>query len=264
MSERIPVVLVSGASRGIGRGIACQLAKIGMSVCVNYARNLEAAKETIALCDQFRIDRRQKFIEIRADIGLREDRIRLFEKLLTEFGHIDALVNNAGIAPRVRLDLTKTTEESYYEVLRTNLDGPFFLTQTIANYWINEKSKHDLQESFKVIFISSVSAVTASIYRGEYCISKAGLSMVAKLWTIRLADEGIHVYELRPGIISTDMTNVVKEKYDKLLQNGIAPQRRWGQPEDVGKAVGAILKGDFPYSTGSIIYVDGGLHLRKL
>jgi NAD(P)-dependent dehydrogenase (short-subunit alcohol dehydrogenase family) len=264
MLKEIPVVLVTGASRGIGRGIACQIAKIGMSVCVNFVKNIEAAKETVALCNDYRTNELQRFVEIKADIGIKNERIQLFDRLLSEFGHINALVNNAGIAPRNRLDLTQTTEESYQEVLQTNLNGPFFLTQIIANHWLKEKSKYASQQSPKIIYISSVSANTASVNRGEYCISKAGLSMVAQLWAVRLASEGVKVYEIRPGIISTDMTAVVKEKYDNLLENGIALQKRWGQPDDIGKAVSAILKGDFPYSTGSIIYVDGGLHIRKL
>ena len=183
---------------------------------------------------------------------------------LNLFGRIDALVNNAGIGPRVRADITEASPASFREVLSTNLEGPYFLTQGVANYWLKEKPEPLLRRGFAVIFNSSISALTASLNRGEYCISKAGLSMGAQLWALRLAGDGIQVFELRPGIMATDMTAGVKEKYDALVAGGAVPMRRWGVPEDVGLAVGSILAGDFPYSTGEIIYLDGGLHLPRL
>lgn len=264
MSRPVPVALVTGASRGLGRGIACRLAKLGLSVAVNYAGNAAAAKETVRLCKENRVHKRQQFVALQADVGSGDDRRRLVAQAIREFGHIDALVNNAGMGPRVRVDVTQTSEESFSEVLRVNLEGPFFLTQMVVNYWLKEKPKPALPHGFKIIYNSSISAVTASLNRGEYCISKAGLAMVTQLWALRLAGEGIQVFELRPGIMATDMTTGVKEKYDQLMAEGLVPQRRWGQPEDVGRAVGAILMGEFPYSTGEVLYLDGGLHLRRL
>ena len=259
-----PVALITGGSRGLGRGIACQLAKLGFSIAMNYATHESAAQEAALLCRQSRISRDQRFVPIKADIGSSEERVRLFKETLRRLGRIDAVVNNAGIGPRVRVDMTETSLESFYEVLRVNLEGPFFLTQQVARYWLNEKPAPALPQGFKVIFISSVSANTASLNRSEYCISKAGLAMVSQLWALRLAKEGIQVFELRPGMMETDLTRAVKDKYDRLIAEGLVPQARWGRPEDVGLAVGAILTGSFPYSTGEIIYLDGGFHLRKL
>jgi len=260
----LPVALVTGGSRGLGRGIACQLAKLGFSIAMNYATHESAAREAVLLCRQSRISRDQRFVPIKADIGSSEERARLFKETLRQLGRIDAVVNNAGIGPRVRVDMTETSVESFYEVLRVNLEGPFFLTQRVARYWLNEKPAPALPQGFKVIFISSISANTASLNRSEYCISKAGLAMVSQLWALRLAKEGIQVFELRPGVMETDLTRAVKDKYDRLIAEGLVPQARWGRPEDVGLAVGAILTGNFPYSTGEIIYLDGGFHLRKL
>ena len=264
MAKQIPVVLVTGASRGLGRGIALRLAELGMSVGVNYAGNRAAADETVKLCQKKRLHRGQRFVAVQADIGTAEDRDRLVTETLKELGTLDALVNNAGIAPRMRADITQTSQDSFREVLRTNLEGPFFLTQSVARYWLRRKPACRLPHGFTVIFNSSISADTASINRAEYCISKAGVGMASHLWAVRLAEEGIHVFELRPGIMATEMTSGVKEKYDRLMKQGLVPQGRWGQPEDVGRAVGAILKGDLPYSTGSVIYIDGGFHLRRL
>ncbi|RPJ02644.1 MAG: 3-ketoacyl-ACP reductase [Deltaproteobacteria bacterium] len=259
-----PVALVTGGSRGLGRGIVCQLARLGFSVGINYTANENAAEETVVLCRQVQADGDQRFIPIKADVGSSEDREQLFRETLRVFGRIDALINNAGIGPRTRVDVTETSLQSFYEVLRVNLEGPFFLTQSVVNYWLREKPHPALPHGFKVIFNSSISADTASLNRGEYCISKAGLAMVTQLWALRLAHEGIQVFELRPGIMETDLTRGVKEKYDRLIAEGLVPQKRWGQPEDVGLAVGAILTGDFPYSTGEVIYLDGGFHLRRL
>jgi len=197
-------------------------------------------------------------------VGSADDRAFLVRQTLGSFGRIDALVNNAGIGPRIRADITETSVESFEEILRTNLEGPFFLTQSIVNYWLGQKPEALLKCGFAVIFNSSISAVAASVNRGEYCVSKAGLAMVSQLWALRLADRGIQVFELRPGIMATDMTAGVKDKYDKRMAEGLVPMRRWGEPEDVGLAVGSILTGGFPYSTGEVIYLDGGLHMRSL
>ncbi len=264
MSNKKPVVLVTGASRGLGRGIAIHLAEEGYSVSINYAGNLKAAEETVSLCESVKKDTEQQFFAVQADIGSVKDRERLFNETIDKFGRIDALVNNAGIAPKVRQDMTRTTVESFQELMNVNLAGPYFLTQKVVNYWLNEKPEKRLSSGFKIIFISSISSTAVSINRPEYCISKAGLSMVNQLWGVRLAEEGIQVMELRPGIMETDMTSGVKEKYDKLLAEGIVPQKRWGQPEDVALGVSSILAGSFPFTTGESIYIDGGLNISRL
>lgn len=260
----IPVILVTGASRGLGRGVAVHLASQGYSVAINYAGNEAAANETSRLCREVAPKEKQQFLPVQADIGKGEDRDRMVETVLSQMGRIDALVNNAGIAPRVRADITQTTEESFDEVMRVNLYGPYFLTQRVANYWLEQKPEPLLPNGFKVIIVSSISAHTASINRGEYCISKAGLAMVTKLWAIRMAPEQISVIELRPGIMETDMTSGVKGKYDELIGGGLVPQGRWGYPEDVAKGVDSILAGHFPFSTGDVIYIDGGFNISRL
>lgn len=264
MDKSLPVVLITGASRGLGRGIAQRVAELGCSIGIHYASNTAAAKETIGLCRKKQSRKEQKFVAIQADISSDEERRSLVKKMVQEFGRIDALVNNAGIGPKERKDITEMSELSFDEVLGTNLRGPHFLTQLVVKHWLKSKAKPLLPGGLAVIFISSVSAEMASIHRGEYCISKAGLSMVAKLWAARLSGEGINVFELRPGIMATDMTSGVKQKYDKMLNEGVVPQRRWGEPDDVGLAVKAILSGHFPFSSGSVIHVDGGLTLPRL
>ena len=260
----LPVLLVTGASRGLGRGVAVEAAAQGLSIAVNYAANREAAEETIALCRRAAPSASQQFVAIAADIGRREDRQHLVDETLAAFGRIDALVNNAGIAPRVRADITEASEESFEEVLRTNLQGPYFLTQRVARHWLEKRYPAALPGGFKIVYVTSISAATASVNRGDYCISKAGLAMASKLWSARLAAEGVQVLELRPGIMATDMTAGVKAKYDALIADGLVPQRRWGTPEDVGRAVRAILAGAFPFSTGEVIYLDGGFHISRL
>lgn len=264
MNKTIPVVLVTGASRGLGRGIAVEAAKRGYSAVINYAKDKKSALETVSICAANRLSKAQMFVPVQADIGESSHVKKLVKKALSELGRIDAVVNNAGVAPKVRRDLTEMTEESFSDVLRINLQGPFFLTQRVANYWLNESPSPLLPGGFKVIFVSSTSADQTSLNRGEYCISKAGLAMVNKLWAMRLAEHGVQVYELRPGIMATDMTSGVKDKYDRLLSEGLVPLKRWGTAEDVGKAAGALLSGQFPFSTGEVIYVDGGLHIQRL
>ena len=256
--------MVTGASRGLGRGIAVQLAAAGCSVAINFAANVAAAAVTVAQCRRAARSPRQRFIPIRADIGAQADRTRLVAETLDRLGRIDALVNNAGVAPKHRVDLTESTVESFDELIRVNLRGPFFLTQAVARHWLAEVSRPRLPGGFKIVFITSVSADTASVDRGDYCMSKAGLAMAARLWAARLAAHNIQVFELRPGIMATDMTAVVRSRYDRLMATGLVPQNRWGTGEDVGLAVRSIVAGHFPFSTGAVIPIDGGLHLRRL
>lgn len=259
-----PVILVTGAGRGLGRGIALQLAAEGCSVAINYAGNREAAEDAAKLCRKASRSAKQRFVPIQADIGSKADRERLVAETLSQLGTIDALVNNAGIAPRVRADLVDATEESFGELIRVNLEGPYFLTQAVARHWLEKKRKSALPTGNKIVFVTSISAETASTNRGDYCISKAGLAMAVQLWAARLAADNIQVLEVRPGIMATDMTAGAKSKYDKLLADGLVPQGRWGTPEDVGLAVRSIIAGRFPFSTGSVISVDGGFQIRRL
>ena len=264
MADTRPVALITGASRGLGAGVARKLAEAGFSLAINFSTNREAANEVAGECDKLKIQPDQRFLPVQGDISSPRDRAQLLDTVLGQLGRLDALVNNAGIAPRERRDILEATEESFEEVIRTNLQGPYFLTQAVARHWISCQGDSLLPGGYKVVFVSSISADTASMNRGEYCISKAGIGMAAQLWALRLADHGIQVYELRPGIMLTDMTSAVKDKYDNLIRDGLVPQKRWGNPEDVGSAVRALLAGDFAFSTGAVIHVDGGLNLRRL
>lgn len=248
--------LVTGASRGIGRGIARALAAAGHDVVVNYARNAAAAEE---VAEQIRREHGVRARPVQADISVPADRRRLVTEAYAAFGRLDLLVNNAGVAPPVRADILQASEESFDRVISVNLKGPYFLTQLVAARMIEQRIPG------KIVTISSISAYAASTNRGDYCLAKAGLAMMTALYAARLAEYGITVYEIRPGIIDTDMTGPVKATYDKLIhEDGITPIRRWGQPDDVGKAVVAIATGLLPYSTGQVIDVDGGYHLRTL
>lgn len=251
--------LVTGASRGIGRAIAAELGRKGWSVTVNYRGNAEAAKEALSLVEQAG----GQGLLVQADISRSEDRSLLLEKTLARFGRIDLLVNNAGMAPRSRVDMLEMGEASYDEVMAVNLKGPFFLTQLVANRMIALVKAHVIQHP-RIVNMGSLSAYTSSVNRAEYCLSKAGVAMMTALYADRLAEYGIHVFELRPGIIQTDMTSVVRDKYTGLIAEGLMPIRRWGQPSDVALAVLAIAEGYLPYSTGEVINVDGGFSLRRL
>jgi NAD(P)-dependent dehydrogenase (short-subunit alcohol dehydrogenase family) len=262
MASPAPLALVTGASRGLGRGIALALAREGFSVYVNYAHNLPAAEETARLCSEQATNTAQKFVPLHADVASQEDRQQMLRRVFDEEGDLVALVNNAGIAPRVRADILEANEASFEELMRTNLQGPYFLTQQIARRWLEVPAREGLPRS--IVFITSISAYTASTGRGEYCVAKAGLSMARQLWAARLAGEGIGVYEVRPGIMATDMTSGVRSRYDTLIAEGLVPQRRWGSAEDVGKAVAALIRGDFAFSTGTVVDVDGGFSLRTL
>jgi 3-oxoacyl-[acyl-carrier protein] reductase len=262
MEQKVPALLVTGAGRGLGRGIAVEAASRGYSVIINYAHNSGSAEETAALClEAAKPELRggQSFPLFKADISVPDDRKALLEFSFSRFPDLYGLVNNAGVAPEKRKDLLEIDEQSWDRVLGINLKGPFYLTSMIASRWLETGSKGK-----KIIFISSISAESASVGRGEYCISKAGIAMASKLFAARLAPEGIQVYEVRPGIMATDMTAGVKEKYDKLLAEGLVPQGRWGRPEDTGKAVCALLDGSFDFSNGNIFYVDGGFHIPRL
>jgi len=263
MSERA-CVLVTGSSRGLGKGVAESLAIAGYNVAIHYANNSKAAEETAAACAKLAPHADQEFPVVGGNIGLAADREGLMEQTLTAFGRLDALVNNAGIAPRERADLVEAKEEIFDEVIAVNLKGPYFLSQLAVRHWLANPGASRLEGGYKLLFISSLSANTASVNRGEYCISKAGLSMANQLWATRLATEGVQVLELRPSIMATDMTAGVKDKYDRLLEEGIVPQKRWGTPDDLGRGVTAILSGAFPFSTGDVINIDGGFHLRRL
>jgi NAD(P)-dependent dehydrogenase (short-subunit alcohol dehydrogenase family) len=254
------VAIVTGSSRGIGRGIALALAGRGWGIVVNYRVNQAAAQQTRAQI----VAAGGRALVVGADLARREDLDALVDAALAHFGAIDLLVNNAGVGPRQRVDILQVGETSYDEVMRVNLKGPFFLTQRVANVMIALLDAGAIQ-SPKIINISSISAYASSPERAEYCISKAGMSMMTRLWADRLAEFGINVYEIRPGVIRTDLTAAAAAKYDRLiLEQGLTPIRRWGEPEDVGKAVLALAEGAFPFSTGEVINVDGGFHLHRL
>lgn len=261
MNTSNPAALVTGASRGIGRSIAVELARSGFDLVINYVSNERAAKEAHALAAQ--ANERARIEIFRADISTASDRERLLAFTRERFGRLDLLINNAGIAPNERVDLLEASEESFARLIDVNLKGPYFLTQAAARWMIEQKrSQPDCRPM--IITISSISAYTASPDRGDYCVAKAGLSMMTRLYAARLADEGINVYEIRPGIIDTDMTARARAKYDALIAAGLTPIRRWGRPEDVGRAVAALAAGSLLFSTGEVINVDGGFHLRRL
>ena len=253
------VALVTGACRGIGHAIALQLAGEGYAIATMDISNIEVNAENIKAIKDICGD----FLYVKGSIASSVDRESFVEKVMKEFGRIDVLVNNAGVAPKVRMDILNTTEESMDFVLGINLKGTFFLTQIVANSMI--KLKESIQDYMpKVINISSVSAYTSSVQRGEYCISKAGISMVTTLFADRLAEYGINVYEVRPGIIMTDMTSKVKDKYDDMINNGLTPIKRWGYPQDIANAVSVMCSNKLNFSTGEVINVDGGFHIRRL
>ena len=243
-----PVAVVTGASRGIGRGIAEELAST--HAVVGTYRGRRDAAESLAAATGASI--------FPCDVGKREDRAALVDFALQEHGRIDLLVNNAGMAPRERRDLLDATEESFDELISTNLKGPHFLTQLVA------RSMRERAVEGRIVFVTSISSYTASVNRGEYCISKAGLSMSVALYAARLAEFGIKVFEIRPGVIRTDMISAVESVYEEKIANGLLPQRRMGSPVDVARAVRAIADGHLDYSTGQVLNVDGGFHLRTL
>lgn len=242
------IALVTGGTRGIGLGIARALQQEGFEIAACGMR---------ATCEH------KEFFYCQCDVGDAGARVRMLDAIRQRFGRLHVLVNNAGVAPNERRDILDATEESFEQVLRANLQGPYFLTQAVAK-WMVEQKKVDANYGGCVVNISSISATIASVNRGDYCISKAGVAMATQLWAARLGEFEIPVYDVRPGVIKTDMTSPVTGKYDKLLAEGLTIQRRWGTPEDVGRAVAALARGDMPYSTGAVILVDGGLTIQRL
>lgn len=253
------VAIVTGGTRGIGLGIASALAREGWRLALCGLREPDTVAPAL---DQLR-NASPDVHYLRCDVGSREDRTRLLDDVARRFGGLDAIVNNAGHAPRVRADLLDATEESFDEVLRTNLQGPYFLTQRAAPMLLERKRERP-DAAVSVVFVTSVSAEMVSLNRGEYCVSKAGLAMAARLFAARLAPEGIPVFEVRPGVIETDMTAGVRATYDRRIADGLVPEHRWGRPDDVGRAVAALLRGDVPYATGTVVHVDGGLTIPRL
>jgi len=265
-NQNRPVAIVTGGSRGIGKGIAIELAGLGFDIVINhfdFTADGKPDEMTALKTSEDIIAKGGRYIIQRGDISKPSDREALVKAVKDQFGRCDMLVNNAGVAPSKRADLLEATEESFDRVLNINLKGPYFLTQAIAK-WMIEQKKLLPERSYRIVNIGSMSSYTSSTARGEYCISKAGVSMMTMLYADRLAEFGIGVFEIRPGIIATDMTSVVKEKYTQLIAEGLTPIKRWGQPEDIAKAVGAIAEGKLDFSTGQVINVDGGFHLRRL
>jgi len=252
--------LITGGTRGIGLGIARALARERWTLALAGTR---ADVDVRPVVDELRSAGGGDVEYLRADLADRGDRARLAAAVRERFGVVNALVNNAGRAPRVRADLLDASEDSFEELVRTNLQGPYFLTQAIARDQV-ERRRADSNFVAVIVFITSVSAEMASSNRGDYCVSKAGLAMAARLFAARLAADGIPVFEVRPGIVATDMTAGVRDVYDRRIADGIVPESRWGQPEDVGRVVAALVRGDVPYATGSVINVDGGLSLPRL
>lgn len=254
-----PAALITGSSRGIGRAIAEQLARDGYRVVVNYATRPDAAEEVVAGIRAAG----GEAIAVGASVAAAEDRRRLMVETLEAFGRLDLLVNNAGITSPGRLDLLEATEESWDQVFATNLKGAFFLAQAAAREMISERAGGMIERG-AIINISSISAFTVSSNRADYCIAKAGMGMMTQLLADRLADDAIYVYEICPGVIASDMTAPVQEKYDRLIAEGLTPIRRWGAPQDIATTVSTLAGGGLPFSTGQRLHIDGGFHIRRL
>lgn len=252
------VALITGGSRGIGFGIAKELAQNNFDLTINGTRTEGEVENVLKQLKNFGGD----IIYCKGNIASANDRKNILQQIKDHFGKLHVLVNNAGIAPKERKDVLEATEESFDDVLGVNLKGPYFVMQHAANWMIAQK-KQDQEYKGCIINITSVSATAASVNRGEYCISKAGLSMGTQLFAVRLGEFDIPVFEVQPGVIHSDMTSAVKEKYDKMIEAGLCLQKRWGEPEDVGKVVASLAKGDFMYSTGQIFMVDGGLTVQR-
>lgn len=256
------VALVTGGSRGIGAAIAKRLAADGATLAITYAKDASAASAVVKAIELGG----GKAVAIQADATNVEAVKGAVEKVVATFGRLDVLVNNAGVAPETRTDILEATEESFDRLINVGVKGPYFLTQLAAR-WMVEQAQAGVQPAPfkpKIITISSISAYAASTNRGDYCLAKAALSMLTPLYAARLAEYGINAYEIRPGIIATDMTAPVKARYDQLISQGLTPIKRWGTPEDVGRAVAAIVQDLLPFSTGEVLNVDGGFHLRRL
>ena len=253
------VALVTGGSRGIGLGIAEALATEGCSLVITGRR---PAEDRVAVVERLR-QHGTRVEYVQSDVSSAKARRELVEHIKGSLGRLDVLVNNAGIAPATRADILEASEKSFDEVMAANLKGPYFLTQAVAQWMIGQKQA-DSSYRGCIVFISSISATVASINRGEYCISKAGIAMATKLWAVRLAEFGIQVYEVRPGIVATGMTAPVREKYDAMIDAGLLLEKRWGKPEEIGRTVAMLVRGDLPYAPGSVLVLDGGLTLQRL
>lgn len=258
------VAFVTGAGRGIGRSIALELARNGFAVVGNdILYDPENTESGLFELQERMADLKTPFFPVKGDVADLGAHEKMLAGACEKFGKVDVLVNNAGVAPEKRLDVLETTPESFDRLMAVNARGAFFLTQRVAQHMIAQVQKRSIPHPC-IIFISSISAVVSSTHRPEYCISKAALSQTARIFAHRLAEYGINVYEVRPGIIQTEMTVPVRAKYDTLINEGLVPQKRWGFPEDVGKAVAALARGDFAYSTGLILEVSGGMNIRRL
>ena len=253
------LALITGGSRGIGLGIAKELANAGFNLAINGVRPQESVQSVLDELSEFGVE----VIYAQGDVSKKKDRESIFQTVTGKFGQLNVLVNNAGIAPRERKDILEASEEIFDEVLNINLKGPYFLTQLFASHMVTFKKENPDFECC-IINVSSVSATVASVNRGEYCISKAGIAMATKLWAARLGEFDIPVYEIQPGVIATDMTAGVTEKYDRLFEQGLTIQKRWGMPDDVGKVALAMATGLLPYSTGQVVIVDGGMTIQRL
>ncbi|MFN3167170.1 MAG: 3-ketoacyl-ACP reductase [Phycisphaeraceae bacterium] len=255
------VALVTGGSRGIGLGIARRLAEAGMDVAINGRRGAGDVQDAVAEL----VTRGAGVLYCQADIGELDDQQPMLDQIRERFGRLDVLVNNAGVAPNVRADLLDATPESFDRLMKINLRGPYFLSQRAAK-WMIEQKRADASVRASIINVSSISATVVSVNRGDYCISKAGVAMATRLWAARLGEYGIGVYEVRPGVIKTDMTASpqVTAKYDKLFEEGLAVEPRWGTADDVGKAVAALVCGGLSYATGNVVMVDGGLTIQRI
>jgi NAD(P)-dependent dehydrogenase (short-subunit alcohol dehydrogenase family) len=260
MANEKKVALVTGASRGIGLGIATALAQSGFDVAIDDLHEPAAVAEAIAAVQSAGA----RVMYVRADVSDPAARAAMLQQIEQGFGRLDVLVNNAGVAPRVRADLLDATEESFDRLISINLKGPYFLTQAVARWMVRQRQQGEQGWRGCIINLSSVSATVASVNRGDYCISKAGIAMASQLWAARLAEFGIDVYEIRPGIISTDMTAGVKEKYDRLIAEGLTIEKRWGTPQDVGRAAAVLARGELSYATGQVLHIDGGMTIWRL
>ena len=262
--QQAPSAMITGAGQGIGRGIALQLAAAGYDIIANDIAADQSNTEHGLYEVKLRIEEMgRRCVPVQADVASRPGHAKLIAAAVAEFGGIDVLVNNAGVAPRVRTDILDTTAESFDRLMSINARGPFFLTQSVAKQMIKQIEAGRRPMPI-IIFSTSISAVVSSPSRAEYCLSKSAESMAARLFADRLSEFGINVYEIRPGIIDTAMTAVVKDKYDKLIAGGLVPQRRWGTPDDIGKAVVGLAKGYFAYSTGAVIEIGGGMGIPRL
>ncbi len=253
------VALITGGSRGIGLGVAKRLAMSGYDLAINGRR--DASEVVDAIAELQKLGSAVEYCQ--ADVASREDHAKMLAAVEKRFGRLDVLVNNAGVAPTVRADILDATDESFDRLISINLRGPYFLTQSAAK-WMVKQRQGDANFRGCIVNVSSISATVVSVNRGDYCISKAGVAMATQLWAARLAEFGIDVYEVRPGVIATDMTGGVKEKYDKLIADGLTVEKRWGFPDDIGKAVAVLARGELSYATGQVLVVDGGITLQRL